>query len=312
MKAVSDSGIYAITSPSGKQYIGQASSIMKRWIDHRWALKAGKHHCKGLQSAWNKYGKEALIFSVLSYDPIELLNEREQAEINARPRHMLYNGATLVRTPMLGRKHTKTTRQLMSNQRRGENHPNWGKKRDPETVEKMRLSKVGKKLTPEHAAAISAALKGRFTGEQHSSFGKVLSAESRARLSAATKGERNPNWGKVFSAEVRAKMSAAQKARGPRPPSEAHRLATRLAKQNMTPEQKERMAAKMRGANNVVARAVRCVDTGMEFVTGVAAEQWLRTSGKEKASRSAICMACQGKKASAYGYRWEYVNKDNK
>lgn len=312
MKPTGDSGIYAITSPSGKQYIGQARSIAIRWINHRWALKAGKHHCRGLQNAWNKYGKDALVFSVLAHVPISDLNKHEQAEIDARPRHMLYNAATLVRTPMLGRKHAKATRQLMSDQRRGENHPNWGKKRDPETLARMSAARVGRKLSAQHIANMSAALKGKYTGDQHPMYGRKHTPEALAKISARSKGERNPNWGKKMSDEHRAKLSAALTGRVMGSPSEAHRRAISIAKQNMSPERKEEIAAKFRGANNPSARAIRCIETGMEFDTGVQVEEWLRANGKPKASRSAICRVCGGQGSKAYGYMWEYVNKDGK
>ena len=49
------SGIYKLTSPSGKCYIGQSKNIYQRFRDHK---RANKHkHCK-LYVAIKKYGYE--------------------------------------------------------------------------------------------------------------------------------------------------------------------------------------------------------------------------------------------------------------
>jgi group I intron endonuclease len=62
---------------------------------------------------------------------------------------------------------------------------------------------------------MSAAKKGKYTGENHPNYGKTPSAEARDKMSAAKKGkytgENSPMYGKTFSAETRAKMSEAQK-----------------------------------------------------------------------------------------------------
>ena len=61
-----DCGIYAITSPSGKQYIGSARSFRERWQKHLKDLRNGKHHSPGLQHAFNKYGESALRFDKIA------------------------------------------------------------------------------------------------------------------------------------------------------------------------------------------------------------------------------------------------------
>lgn len=59
------SGIYKISSPSGKFYIGSAVNISKRWYEHRKDLRDGRHHNKPLQNAFAKYGRSFLKFEVL-------------------------------------------------------------------------------------------------------------------------------------------------------------------------------------------------------------------------------------------------------
>ena len=59
-------GIYTITNIlNNKIYIGFARNIDKRWIRHRKDLKNNSHHCKHLQDAYNKYGKDNFKFEVL-------------------------------------------------------------------------------------------------------------------------------------------------------------------------------------------------------------------------------------------------------
>lgn len=81
--------IYAITHlASGKRYVGSTVNPTYRWIKHRSELKNNRHHCRYLQNAWNKYGRDAFAFSILRELPT---NERlaraisELAEIDALP-----------------------------------------------------------------------------------------------------------------------------------------------------------------------------------------------------------------------------------
>lgn len=79
----------------------------------------------------------------------------------------------------------------------------------------------GKHHTAEQKAKWSVSRAGSITGAKnpnfgkfgpdHPSYGRVLSAETRERLSEQKRGELNPNFGKKDSAETLAKKSAAQK-----------------------------------------------------------------------------------------------------
>lgn len=71
-------GIYAIHNKiNGKYYIGQATDINERWIQHRSRLKCKTHENKHLQSAYNKYSKDAFEYFVVEECPVEKLDERE-------------------------------------------------------------------------------------------------------------------------------------------------------------------------------------------------------------------------------------------
>jgi group I intron endonuclease len=66
-------GIYKITSPSGKVYIGQSIDIDKRWEGHKQYNGIGPK----LKNSYIKYGFEAHIKDNIEECSIEQLNERE-------------------------------------------------------------------------------------------------------------------------------------------------------------------------------------------------------------------------------------------
>lgn len=68
-------GIYKITSPSGKIYIGSSKNINKRWKDY---LKSRCEKQHKLLNSFNKYTPEAHIFEILEECEFELLFERER------------------------------------------------------------------------------------------------------------------------------------------------------------------------------------------------------------------------------------------
>ncbi len=57
-------GIYKITSPSGKVYIGQSWSIYDRWIHHKSYAKRKRNLPPKLSASILKYGPSAHIFSI--------------------------------------------------------------------------------------------------------------------------------------------------------------------------------------------------------------------------------------------------------
>lgn len=168
------SGIYAITTPSGRRYIGSAVNFAHRWAVHRWNLRQGNHHSPGLQAAANKYGIEALRFDILEcVEPPQLLM-REQAHIDAAGVRNLLNGAPTAGS-QLGLRHTPETRAAYSAARTGCKIAGWTPERrermqavldargpmSPETRAKMSAAKKGRKL-PEHVVlARSARLANR-------------------------------------------------------------------------------------------------------------------------------------------------------
>jgi group I intron endonuclease len=66
-------GIYKITSPTNKVYIGQSVDIKLRWSCHKTDNVRSK-----LKSSFKKHGFENHTFEILEECSIELLNERER------------------------------------------------------------------------------------------------------------------------------------------------------------------------------------------------------------------------------------------
>jgi group I intron endonuclease len=68
-------GIYKITSPSGKNYIGQSVNIKRRWKNYTWmhVSMSGPYLMRSLK----KHKPENHIFEIIEECSIEQLNERE-------------------------------------------------------------------------------------------------------------------------------------------------------------------------------------------------------------------------------------------
>jgi group I intron endonuclease len=201
-----DTGVYVIEHiASGKKYVGSAAkSFSQRWGNHRRTLRKGTHKNAHLQSAWSKYGEDAFVFRIVKRTSPEDAVDSEQAHIDlyqACDPTMGYNNAPIAGSN-LGYKHTDEARANMSLAQKV-----W--KRNPhssETIANMSAAKMGKKRKPFTAEA-RANMSIVKMGNKHN-LGRTLTAEHRANLSAATKG-------RPKTAETRERMSAAQKLRPP-------------------------------------------------------------------------------------------------
>jgi len=178
-------GIYAITGPNGRQYIGQSVSIHRRWGEHKSHLRCGIHHCRSLQNAFNKYGEAAFSFSIIAVTEPRQLNDVEQFEIDRRPRYMLYNEALFVVASMKGRRHTLESREKMSRSLLG---------MDPERKKAFRENLSKLKTGSKHSAEVREKMS--------------ISAKNRgpqARANMARNGEANANWGRTGSKHPRSR-----------------------------------------------------------------------------------------------------------
>ena len=224
------SGIYKILNIlNGKMYIGSSVSFEQRWTQHRSELRRNKHHSPKLQRAWNKYGEDAFVFSIIEECAPEILEKREQFwmdHYNAYGRHG-YNIALVAGRAMLGRNHTDEAKAKISEAQKAKQHSLW-RKRSDETRAKISEANKGKKLSPETRAKLSEAAKN-------------CSPETRAKLSEAKKGNQN-RLGHKHSDEAKAKMSEAGKGKPKSNETKAKLSASQLGKKH-TEETKAKISA---------------------------------------------------------------------
>jgi group I intron endonuclease len=178
-------GIYYIENIlTGKRYIGQAISLLKRKHVHFSNLKYSKHHNPHLQNSFVKYGGNNFSFGVLIYCESFLLTKYEQYFVDKYDSKELYN-----------------IREHCANSNKGLSY-NIGKKRpmSEETKKKIGISNKGK-LSPRKGKHLSDKTKKKIS-EAHK--GKVFSEETKKRLSKSHKG-------KILPLEQRERMSSSQK-----------------------------------------------------------------------------------------------------
>ena len=101
------SGVYVITAPSGKRYIGSATSLKTRKAVHWHQLQRGVHHNAHLQRSWRRYGGVGFDFRVLLVCEKEHLLMYEQRLIDG-----LHPEFNICRTAgsCLGVRHTPETK----------------------------------------------------------------------------------------------------------------------------------------------------------------------------------------------------------
>ena len=89
-------GIYKLTNTiNGKVYVGSSNDILKRFRDHKRALKSNTHHSEHLQRAVNKYGiskfKTDIIRIVTKEENIFLIEKEIIESYNSISREFGYN-----------------------------------------------------------------------------------------------------------------------------------------------------------------------------------------------------------------------------
>ena len=198
-------GIYKITSPSGRVYIGQSINIERRFRYYKGVA------CKEQIKIYNsllKYGVNAHIFEVLELCETEELNNRE------RHYQDLYdsvaNGLNLlyVKSEHFNGGHSEESKKKISDSLKGrvftEEHKykiglnNSRRIMSAETKEKHRLGRLGKKSSPE-----------TIEKQRQSKLGSKRSEETKRKMSESAKKVIK----KPISDETRLKMSESQKKR---------------------------------------------------------------------------------------------------
>ena len=131
-------GIYCIENLiNGKKYIGQAVDIQSRWRIHKCHLRKGTHHNKHLQSAWNVYGEDAFLFSILEETDRKSLSQKEAEWVKRLDTFANGYNLTAGGESQSGTKLTDEQKRHLSILMTGEGNPNYGKPKSEETKRKM-------------------------------------------------------------------------------------------------------------------------------------------------------------------------------
>ena len=208
-------GIYKITSPTDKIYIGQSVDIDKRW--YVYTLLQCKSQPK-LYNSFLKHGVKKHIFEVVEECSIEELNKLERkwqevynvvgvkglncvlAESDTVKKKLGEEVKQKISKANKGKIRSELVKSLMSVRRKGTqtglNHWAFGKKKSEEAVQNMRAAITGRKLSEEHKKKISIGGKG-----------KVMSELSKLKGSLKKRGELNPMYQKKHTGDTRKKMS---------------------------------------------------------------------------------------------------------
>lgn len=178
-------GIYKITNPKGKIYIGQSINIEKRWQKYKYSLINSYSQPK-LHRSFKKYGVENHTFNILEECETNILNEKETywkkhylKQVNEDFTKVLFcelydrgGGPKSEKTKQKisegnkGKpKHTEENKIKFKLLMKGKK-PNLGKKFSKEIKEKMSKSHKGKIISDKHKQNISLSRLGHKKTEE--------------------------------------------------------------------------------------------------------------------------------------------------
>lgn len=188
-------GIYKITSPSNKIYIGQSVDIFKRITYYK------NNTCEGqtlLHRSLKKYGWSKHRFEIICQCGKSDLDILERFYIELYQTFNSDFGLNLESGGKAGKKLCYGHKISAAKK---------GKKLSKEHRESMSLSRKGRKVSPEHRKKISLALKKAYAE------GRMVFRPNRRTNSWYMKGRTPWNFGKKASIEQRLKMSISAKER---------------------------------------------------------------------------------------------------
>ena len=195
-------GIYCITSPSGKKYVGQSVDIERRWKDHR----SHPRRTPRLIDSFAEHGVNAHTFEILQecQENELLLYEQEwQLKLNSELNVLITTG-----NERFGRV-SEITKQNMSAAQSGANNPNYGKRG-------IETSTFGRKRTDAERIAISAfqQTRGRLICQIDKITGQLITKAkvrdfvkqgfSQGNISSCCNGRLQSHKGYKFQYEVQA------------------------------------------------------------------------------------------------------------
>lgn len=196
-------GIYKITSPAGKVYVGQSWNLNKRLKDH--SVSPSKKQSK-LYNSIKKYGWNNHVFEVIHYLPFDIAQQTlDRYEIVYWQFYKELDIEMLnIREPGKGGRFSEESKRKLSESKKGQQGM-LGKKHSEETKAKMSLARLekngmrnkkhseeSKKKISEHSKHPRPHMKGRIPWNK--GLIGIISEETRQKMSEAKKG-RTP-WNK--------------------------------------------------------------------------------------------------------------------
>lgn len=203
-------GIYVITSPSGKRYVGQSVNIKRRWIRHRHDLKSGKHVNGKLQNTAKKYGVDSLVFEVWCNCAQDSLAEFEQAAYDEIRPELNIGCAGIA--PLLGKKHSEKTKERLR-------QVNLGRKMSPDAVAKIKAARAKQIFSEEAILKRAASHRG---AKRSSETIERIKAEMKRRsrdpvfLQKIANAQRN-YWASLDAKTLAARMAVVHAGQKPAP-----------------------------------------------------------------------------------------------
>lgn len=201
-------GIYKITSPSGRIYIGQSWNILRRFNDYK-KTKGKKQPT--LYNSFKKYNINNHDFKIIHELPVdvtqEILNQYEIFYWN----HYKNSGFKImnIREPGSKGKHSDETKAKMSKAAKGKH--TWLKGRSVSKETRLKISKAhkGKIFTEEHKLKIKNGKK-IISEETKQKLRKawekrIISEETKKKISQALRGNKY-RLGKKHSEEIKEKI----------------------------------------------------------------------------------------------------------
>jgi len=186
------SGIYCFENTiNNKKYIGYSNFIRRRKKEHLYYLRKGKHHNSYFQNAWNKYGEGSFVFKILQECPLSSCSNMEIYWIayfnsfidDGEGYNLTRGGENVIEI-------SEITRLKMSNNTKGKNNPNFGKIASKETRLKISKIHLGKVITTESRKKMSESRKGT-----HVRRGiKTFNSETSSKYVGVHWHKRNKKW----------------------------------------------------------------------------------------------------------------------
>lgn len=223
MSRVKVVGIYKITSPSGRVYIGQSWDILQRWFTYRGSNAKGQ---RVLNSSFLKHGARSHVYEIVHELPTDvdqgMLNQYECFYID------LYRQAGVkmlnIKEGGYGGRHSEETRILIGMKGKGRKGSSTSfksgesRERTPEWCNRISESLRGKTHSETTKTKIRAKRRLQIIKHSVETIEKIAakhrgmkaSDESRKKMSESKKGNKN-RLGKGHSQETKDKISDTKK-----------------------------------------------------------------------------------------------------